>query len=538
MAKKNVSPIMTWAFWSILVLAAFLLLTWEQFAEAFTSDQSYITWAILGFFFYGFASSLFVALYLQAEFKSLNEMNAAQRIGATASSDIAATFDAAMERIRRGDRIDVRNLVSAYGAKVKAKIDNVGVISGMLITIGLLGTVVGLIMTIKGLDTVLQSNSADFSNMKDGLNTAVSGMGTAFYTTFVGALLGGVVLKVIGSEMRKSALKIVADALTFSELYIAPQFAKSASESLVALEDRVVNLHGQLDTLGNSFGGVIETIDSKQAALAAGLGGLAETVEQTSREANERTEALVASVSNAIEATSSQADERLQAITSAMEQANAQAAERSNALIAAISQSVEGTTAQADERLKAITAALEQANNESTERANALVASITESIESTNRLADERLNTVSSAVGAAVGETSRTAAEQLEAVAGSVRENVAATNEQVANRISELVESLTATVAKNTEEANRLADERLQAVLKAVEQASAAAHEKADTRVAALVDNVEAAVEKSRKDAEGRLGAKAGELAAKLSEAASMLSGVVESAANEGGEGE
>lgn len=498
MAKKNVSPIMTWIFWSILVLAAFLLITWEHFVEAFTSDQSYITWAILGFFVYGFASSLFVALYLQSEFRSLKEMNEEQRVGATAASDIAATFDAAMERIRRGDRIDVRNLVSAYGAKMKARIDNIGVVSGMLITIGLLGTVVGLIMTIKGLDTVLQSNSADFSNMKQGLNTAVSGMGTAFYTTFIGALLGGVVLKVIGSEMRKSALKIVADALTFSELYIAPQFAKSASESLVALEDRVVNLHGQLDTLGTSFGGVIETIDSKQAALAAGLGGLAETVEKTSREAHERSEALVASVSNAIEATSS----------------------------------------QADERLKAITAAVGQANNESAERANALVASITESIESTNRLADERLNTVSTTVGAAIGETSRHSKEQLEAVTGSVRENVAATNEQVANKISELVESLSATVAKNTEEANRFADERLKAVLQAVEQASAAANDKADARVAALVDNVEAAVEKSRKDAEERLGAKANDLAGKLTEAANMLSGAVQPAAKEAGEGE
>ncbi|MBT8045573.1 MAG: MotA/TolQ/ExbB proton channel family protein, partial [Pontiella sp.] len=288
MASKSISPIKTWIFWSILVIVAFLLITWDHFVQGFTQDSSKITWLIMGFFLYGFGTSFMVALKLQAEFNSIRRMEEDHRVGDANASDIAALFDSAMERIRRGDRIDVRTLVSAYGGKVRARVDNVGVISGMLITIGLLGTVVGLIITISGLDMVLQSNSADFATMKAGLTKTVSGMGTAFYTTFFGALLGGVVLKVLGSEMRKSAQTLVADALAFGELFISPQFAKKSSESLTELEERISVLHEQLASLGSSFGEVIETIDSKQTTLASGLGSLNEIIEKTSQQATER----------------------------------------------------------------------------------------------------------------------------------------------------------------------------------------------------------------------------------------------------------
>ena len=277
MTKKHVSPIMTWTFWSILVLAVFLLVTWEYFVAGFARDASNISWLILGFFIYGFVASFLVALHLELEFRSLKAMDSSQKIGSPNSSDIAAMFDAIMERFRCGEYVEVRNLVSAYAARLKGKVDNISVIAGMLITIGLLGTVVGLIITVSGLDQVLQSSSGDFDAMKAGLSRTVSGMGTAFYTTFFGALLGGVVLKVLGAEMKKSALTLVAEALRFGELFVAPKFQKKSSESLDELA-------GQLRTLGVSFGSLVELIDSKQTALAGGLDGLVTTVDKTVKE--------------------------------------------------------------------------------------------------------------------------------------------------------------------------------------------------------------------------------------------------------------
>ena len=137
-------------------------------------------------------------------------------------------FDSALERLRRGDRIEVRNLITAYGARLKGRVDNIGVLAGMLITVGLLGTVVGLIITVTGLDEVLQSNSGDFAEMKAGMTRTISGMGTAFYTTFFGALLGGVVLKVLGAEIEKNSRDIGGRCAAVQRaIYCASVFAKS-----------------------------------------------------------------------------------------------------------------------------------------------------------------------------------------------------------------------------------------------------------------------------------------------------------------------
>lgn len=484
MKKRSVSPIMTWAFWSVLVLSAFLTVTWEYFVAGLTADTSRITWLILTFFIYGFIASLRVAIHLESEFKSLKAMDENQRIADPKSSDAAAMFDAALERINHGERIEVRNLITAYGAKLKGRVDNIGVVAGMLITIGLLGTVVGLIITVTGLGRVLQSSSVDFASMRAGLMQTVSGMGTAFYTTFFGALLGGVVLKVLSAEMRKSAQILVADALRFSELFVAPQFNGKASDALREMEERVIALNNQIGSMSNSFGHAVEIIDSKQAVLAEGLGNLVATVSQT----------------------------------------NAQASERSDQLIQAISGSLDATNTRADERLKAMTDTLEQANAQTAEQVAALVASITESIESANQRADERLSISSDTLGKSAQDTSRHAAEQLEAVAAAVQKNIEETNRQADERLKLLTDA----IAKTTDETGRVADERLQTLVRSVDATTQQANKRADAQLTELVENVEKSIESSGKHAEARLTAKAADLAGKLNEAATMLSGLVD----------
>ena len=377
MAKKMVSPIMTWLFWGILVLGVFLLVTWEYFVAGFSADASKISYLIVAFFVYGFFSSLRIACYLQAEFKVLRTMESNQRVGKANSSDAAALFDAALERIRRGDRIDMRNLVSSYGIRIKARVDNISVISGMLITIGLLGTVIGLIITVTGLGHVLSASGSDYAAMKTGLNQTVSGMGTAFYTTFFGALLGGVVLKVLGAEMKKSATQLVADTLRFSELFVVPQLSQNSSEALADLESKIVVLGGQLQQLGGSFSSVIDLIDSKQQALASGLGNLVARVAESNRQANERMETLV-SVS-----------------TATVEEAHRKADERLGALMSAIDKTTEETLRLADERLAALVSAIEKTTQETHRQANEhlidLVDTVGQSIEQTRQQAEAQL---------------------------------------------------------------------------------------------------------------------------------------------------
>ncbi len=504
MAKKSVSPIMTWIFWSVVVLGAFLGVTWEYFVAGFSADTSKITWLIMAFFIYGFAASLLVAFHLETEFKSLKAMDADQKVGDANSSDAAAMFDSAMERIRRGERIEVRNLITAYSGRLKAKVDNISVIAAMLITMGLLGTVIGLIITVTGLDQVLQSNtSADFAEMKEGLTRTVSGMGTAFYTTFFGALLGGIVLKVLGAELKKSASVLVADTLRFSELYVAPMFQAKASDALEELEGNVTALQTQLVALGGSFTDVIETIETKQSALQAGLEGVLSAITQTNEMAAERTNALVEAVGTSVEKTNDLAGERLLAITTAVETSNEQSNARVNALVAAVNQTIEATNRLADERLNSITTA------------------VTSTVEETNRLSAEHTETVQQGIS----ESSRLADERLNAVL----ERVGLMMDEAHSAANQRVEALISNINSSTEETNRLSDERLHTLVKTVESATQAAYANTDAQLASYVSNVETSIDSSRKDAEDRLSSKASDLAAKLNEAAGMLAGLVNS---------
>ncbi len=501
MAKRSVSPIMTWIFWSVIVLGIFVTVTWDYFVAGFTADSSKITLIILLFFILGLWFSLRSALLLEKEFKSLQQMEAEQRVVDANESDVAAMFDAILERIRRGERIEVRNLVSAYSTKLKARIENVGVIANMLITTGLFGTVLGLIMTVTGLDTVLQSNSADYATMKAGLTRAVAGMGTAFYTTFFGALLGGVVLKVQGAEVRKAAALLVADTLRFAELFLAPQFEKRASESLVELEGCVGALHGQLERLGDSVGTAIDTIDAKQGALAAGLANLVEAVEAAGAKSHASAQGLADALARALDEANRLADERLGTLTSTIGQANELANSRAQAVAEAVGQALGETSRTASEQL------------------GALVETGRSTVEETNRVADERLRALVDLSRSTIDQAGRQADDRLAALLERIGQVIDTLHQKADDRLG----TLSAAIGKSTEETHRLADERLRALVKVVEESSRRIHEETDARLAQLVDSVGEAMELARNNAEHRLDAKAADIARKLSEAAGVL---------------
>ena len=54
---------------------------------------------------------------------------------------------------------------------MSAKIRSVSSVSGILITVGLLGTVIGLIITVGGISQVLDAAGQDYEAMVGGLNT-------------------------------------------------------------------------------------------------------------------------------------------------------------------------------------------------------------------------------------------------------------------------------------------------------------------------------------------------------------------------------
>ena len=93
------------------------------------------------------------------------------------------------------------SLITLLYSRMMAKSKMVDILSGVLVTLGLIGTIVGLISMTDGLSATLASLGEDgeAADLLSGMRSTMSGLGTAFNTTLVGAILGSVVLRILNN---------------------------------------------------------------------------------------------------------------------------------------------------------------------------------------------------------------------------------------------------------------------------------------------------------------------------------------------------
>jgi len=162
-----------------------------------------VTWLILGMFVLGVGVSLVQAMKLTGEWfrayriesQMINKGLAGVR--ETAGGHLVDHFVEAMNTITaRNGRVNVDALIDVEFSSQHRISQFVGLLGNLMITLGLIGTVLGMTITMNGLSGALGSLGVDQSLLVEGLRTAMNGMGIAFYTTLIGSVLGGVLLRV------------------------------------------------------------------------------------------------------------------------------------------------------------------------------------------------------------------------------------------------------------------------------------------------------------------------------------------------------
>ena len=115
----------------------------------------------------------------------------------------------------------------------KSKI--VDVLSGVLVSLGLIGTIVGLISMTDGLSETLNAlgDNGKADGLMNGMRETMAGLGTAFYTTLVGALLGSVVLKVLNNVYTSNVDHLVTHVAQTAEVDIVPKLKLKARERIL-----------------------------------------------------------------------------------------------------------------------------------------------------------------------------------------------------------------------------------------------------------------------------------------------------------------
>lgn len=126
------------------------------------------------------------------------------------------------EIFRRDCNISQDNLVTLLQARLLAKTRLVEFCSSILVTLGLVGTIIGLIQSAGGLSEVFTAISSKDDSIMQGVDQALGGMSVAFYTTLMGAVLGGVCLRLLSNLVDANTEHVVSHIAELTEIYILP----------------------------------------------------------------------------------------------------------------------------------------------------------------------------------------------------------------------------------------------------------------------------------------------------------------------------
>lgn len=230
-------PVKQWLITAVIIIGVIAPLMGRIIYDAVMTDSTNLCKVIFG-------------LFLVALFRNFSDIKFIGREVATAREQVQALIKGGSVRdfvrkaenslllehvtnlyeiSRRNDNVSQDNLIVLLQSRINSRIRLTDIAGGMLVTLGLIGTILGLIASFGGIDTVMGNLGGDKTKMLDGFTETLGGMGTAFYTTLMGSILGGIILRVLSSVVDTNADALVGQIAELSEVYILPTLRKAAS---------------------------------------------------------------------------------------------------------------------------------------------------------------------------------------------------------------------------------------------------------------------------------------------------------------------
>ncbi len=145
-------------------------------SDALQADRTYLSLVIFLVFMAGLGLSAFKVWQTSHELNSVRDFE-------SGTDTPAARYLAPMAG---GDADSRANLVGALRMKIAHRTAVVRHIANSLVLLGLIGTVVGFIIALGGVDP---EHASDVKAIAPMVSTLIQGMSTALYTTLVGAVL-------------------------------------------------------------------------------------------------------------------------------------------------------------------------------------------------------------------------------------------------------------------------------------------------------------------------------------------------------------
>ncbi|NEP81774.1 MAG: hypothetical protein F6K17_31195 [Okeania sp. SIO3C4] len=232
MSKKSAKDIRLWSLSLLIILiSVYGFLSWyfssDNNAKNYYADKTGVTWIILGLFFVALMINAINTLSILVQFRDIKNLE-----GLNAESLLKNAEGLFREHIQNLQQASENKLsleqdfsLNLIENKLLRKESWVGLFSNLMITLGMIGTILGLTTAISGLSEAMSSLGENFDNSNSpliGLNDALSGMSSAFVTTLDGAILGGFFLKIISHSTTNLIEDLIDNIRQKTELEVIP----------------------------------------------------------------------------------------------------------------------------------------------------------------------------------------------------------------------------------------------------------------------------------------------------------------------------
>ena len=153
----------------------FVLITQGYVSKAVKADITNMVIVILALFSVGFILAAYRTFWLSRE---LNY----SFLKTLPPNSIAKDF---LQNSKKLDASSRNNLAASLRIKLSSKINYIKFMANTLVILGLIGTVIGFIIALSGVDGSVSTNPEEVSKM---VSTLIQGMSVALYTTLVGSI--------------------------------------------------------------------------------------------------------------------------------------------------------------------------------------------------------------------------------------------------------------------------------------------------------------------------------------------------------------
>ncbi len=177
----------------------FVLISQGYLSKAIQADITNMVIVILGIFSIGFILAAYRTFWISRELNFAFSKK-------IPNSSIFKNF---LEHSRKLDASSRNNLAISLRIRLSSKINYIKFIANTLVILGLIGTVIGFIIALSGVDGSVSSNPEEVSKM---VSTLIQGMSVALYTTLVGSICSvwlNICFQILSTGANKLLSKII-----------------------------------------------------------------------------------------------------------------------------------------------------------------------------------------------------------------------------------------------------------------------------------------------------------------------------------------